>query len=103
MTGACALTIIQDIPLEIAPAAPRPALGGGFAGDPPPPRGPAEILPFPVHRLRPEAADARDGSASQGAEGSTDDPDIRPVLDPEYWRDWMARIFERQPAAAVSA
>jgi hypothetical protein len=104
MTGACALAIIDDLPFEIAPAAPRLALGGGFAGDPPPPRGPAEILPFPVPRVRPEGDGVRDDNLSEGEEGLlADDALDRPALDPDYWRHWMARIFERHPCSILSA
>jgi hypothetical protein len=94
MFDACALNV-HDPVLDRPRPVPRLALGGGFAGGPPFTRGPAEILPFPIDRMR-RATGALPHDEAAAAEPPS------PAIDTLYWRDWMREILDKHPALAFA-
>jgi hypothetical protein len=84
---------------------PRKACAGGFDGDPPSGHGPAEILPFPVQKVRRGGMAADDGGCAQDSAWPHDDPsaELRAQLDPPYWPDWMRAILDKRASLLVPA
>lgn len=104
MIGAYALALVQNDGLNDDFPAPRPALGGGFAGDPPRPRGPAQILHFPVVPRRNGANGvAHSPSSALREEGSPVHGSEIPASGGAFsWRAWMENILAVKPAPALA-